>query len=151
FQGDIVKTSALQAALDDIDGADAFDDLRIDRAPVAGLEPAGAAREVDAGPRLARDGRGDAIDVVQNVLHAVGELVGALSEPEDAAQKPHRGQRVSEAAVDEQVGDRGLALHAVGERDIRVRNRSEVDDQIGLCGHHDFKDGRVAASGEAGD
>src|SRR5262245_66646659 len=82
FQGDIVKTSALQAALDDIDGADAFDDLRIDRAPVAGLEPAGAAREVDAGPRLARDGRGDAIDVVQNVLHAVGELVGALSDPE---------------------------------------------------------------------
>src|SRR5215469_4905923 len=63
FQRDIVETSAWEAALDHIDGADAFDDLRVDRAPVAGLEPAGAAREVDAGPRLARDGRGDAIDV----------------------------------------------------------------------------------------
>ena len=49
FQRDIVKTSALQAALGDIDGAHTFDDLRIDRAPVAGFQPAGAAGEVDTG------------------------------------------------------------------------------------------------------
>jgi hypothetical protein len=30
-------------------------------------------------------------------------------------------------------------------------NRSEVDDQIGLCGHHDFEVGRIAAPGEAAD
>jgi len=54
-------------------------------------------------------------------------------------------------AVDERIRNRGLALHAVGERDVSVRDRPEIDDQVGLRRHHDFEVHRAAAAGEAAD
>src|SRR5262245_41635360 len=88
FQGHIIETPAWQAAVDDIDRASAFDDLRVDRASVAGFQPASAAGEVDARSLLRRDGCRDAIDVAQDVLHPSGELLGALLGPEDASEEP---------------------------------------------------------------
>ena len=68
--------------------------------------------------------------------------------PEDVAQQPQRRRRRLEAAVDQDVGDLGLLLHVVGERDVGVAHGAEVEDQVGLGLEHHLEVGGAAAAGE---
>ena len=68
---------------------------------------------------------------------------------DDLAERAHRLGDAVERAVEQQVRDAGLLLHAVGERDVGGLDRAVVDDQVRLRGEHDLDVGGVAAPGQA--
>ena len=66
----------------------------------------------------------------------------------DFAKQPRRtGQR----AVEQQIGNRGLRLDALGERDVRRGRRADVDDDVRLRLQHALGVRRVAAARQAGE
>ncbi|MBV6487736.1 MAG: hypothetical protein GHHEDOFH_01685 [Pseudorhodoplanes sp.] len=79
------------------------------------------------------------------------DLLGALAHARDIAQHPDGGDRVVEAAVDQNIGNAGLFLHAVGERDIGIGDGTEIDDQVRLRRKDDFEVRRSAAPRDTAD
>ena len=62
--------------------------------------------------------------------------------------EPQRRRRSGEAAVDQHVGNAGLALHPVGQRDVGVGHRAEVEHEVGLGRDQALEAHRVAAAGQ---
>ena len=138
---------AVAAGISDVDPAYALDDLRVDRALEARLQAVRAAGEVDPRPRVGRHLGQHLVDVGEGRLGIGGELLAALGDAQDLAGQSQGGGRVGEAAVDQQIGDAGLLLHPVGQRDVGVADAAEVEDQVGLDLEDDLEVGGVAAAG----
>ena len=66
--------------------------------------------------------------------------------PRISPKQPQRRRGRLEAAVDQHVGDLGLLLHVVGERDVGVAHGAEVEDQVGLRLEHHLEIGGAAVT-----
>ena len=72
-----------------------------------------------------------------------------LASPDQVTERAIAERDAVEAAVEQGVGDSGLLLHAVGERDIGRIDAADVGDEIGLERENDLEIGGVAAPGDA--
>ena len=133
----------------DVDRAGPLDDLGVDRAAEPGLETIGAAREIDPRSFLLRHVGERGVDLGQSALDVARDPLGPLLDPENRAEQAHRSGRVFEATIDQDVRDTGLRLDPLGERDIGVAHRAEVDDQVGLGLQQHLEIDRVATGERA--
>ncbi len=126
----------LASRVRDVDPAGALDALGVDRAAEPGLEPVGSARKVDARALVLGHGTQRGVEGGEGRLGIGGQRLAALGHAERLADQAERVGRRLEAAVDEDVGDARLRLHAVREIGIGVAHRAEIEDEVGLQRQH---------------
>ena len=61
-----------------------------------------------------------------------GEALGVVAAADQVSERPVGRRRALEAAVEQRIGDAGLLLHAVGERDIGVGHVADIKNEIRL-------------------
>ena len=117
--------------------------------PEPGFEPVGPARQIDARARFLGHRAEGVVKRLEGRLDIGGECFAALRHAQYVAEQAQGFGRVLEAAIDQDIGNAGLCLHPVGEIDIGVAHRAEINDQIGLGRQDAFEIGlaRRARSG----
>ena len=128
-----------------------LDRLDVDRAAEPGLQPARAARVVDARAPLGRDCADALRDRPHHVFGGAREGLALLGPADQRAERTIGLRDAVEAAVEQRIGNAGLLLHAVGERDVGRADAADVEDEVGLEREHDLEIGGVAAPGDAAD
>jgi hypothetical protein len=88
------------------------------------------------------------ISVLIELARPVSSPSGPRKKDPGLAQEAQRGWGRRQAAIQQQIGDAGLRLDPLGERDIGRADLAEVDDQVGLDGQHHLEIGAAAAAGE---
>ena len=89
--------------------------------------------------------------VVDRAFGVVREILALLAPPDQGAERAVADGNAGEAAVEQRIGNAGLLLHAVGERDVGRVDAADIENQIGLEREHDLEIGGVAAPGDAPD
>src|SRR5262245_14832409 len=146
LEGDVCK-AATRATGDVL--REELDRLHVDRAAEAGLEPARPARVIDARTALRRDGADAPRDGLDRVFGVARKRLTLLATADQVTERAIGERNAVEAAVEQRVGDAGLLLHAVGERDIGRIDAADVENEIGLEREYDLEIGGVAAPGDA--
>ena len=119
--------------------------------PSPGDQPARAARVVDARPRGRRDRRGAVGNRLERIVRVTRELFGLVLASNQLAELAVGLRDRVEAAVEQRVGNAGLLLHPLGQRDEGAAGRADIEDEIGLERDHAFQIGGVAAARDAPD
>jgi hypothetical protein len=118
--------------------------------PVAG-QPARPARIIDPWPLA----RGNRLHAGQNRLERIfgvaRKLLGILGATDQLAERTVGLGNPGEATIQQRIGNAGLLLHAVRQRNEGGAGRSDVENEIGFERKHGFQIGGVAASGDAAD
>src|ERR1700682_5037582 len=131
--------------------ADQFDGLDVDRAAEPGCEPLLPARVIDPRPLI----RGNRLHAGQNRLERIfsvaRKLLGILGATDQLAERTVGLGNPGEAAIQQRIGNAGLLLYAVRERNEGGAGRSDVENEIGFEREYRFQIGGVAASGDAAD
>ena len=136
----------------DVARAQELDRLDVDRAAEPGLEPARPARVIDARPLLGSEFRGDPLrDRRHRVVGIARKRLGFVAAADQFAERAIGRGGLVETAVEQRVGNAGLLLHAIGERNVGRVGVADVENEIGLERQHRFEIGGVAAPGEAAD
>ena len=126
-----------------------FDRLDVDRAAEPGLQPARAARVIDARATLERNCADPLRDRLHHLFGGAREVLALRGPADQRAERPIGLRDAVEAPVEQGIGNAGLLLHALGERDIGRARAADVEDEIGLERQHDLEIGGVAAPGDA--
>ena len=98
--------------------------------------PLGPRAVVDARPLLVGHARDALVDLGEHALGIPREPAAPVGHAQDLAERLAGPRRRREATVEEHVGDAGLLLYAVGERDERRTDGAEVDDDVRPRGQH---------------
>ena len=126
-----------------------LDRLDVDRAAEPGLQPARAARVVDARATLERNCADPLRDRLHHLFGGAREVLALLGPSDQRTERAIAQRDAVEAAVEQRIGNAGLLLHAFGERDIGRARAADVEDEVGLERQHDLEIGGVAAPGDA--
>ncbi len=135
----------------DVAGAEESERLDIDRAAEPRLEATRSAGVINRGSLLGSDPGDAAADRRHGRLAPGCERLGAFAAARQAAEDAIALGDRAETAIEQRIGDAGLALHPLGEFDIGAPRGARIDDQIGLELEHGFEIGAVAAPGDAAD
>src|SRR5262245_36018800 len=106
-------------------------------------------RVVDARAALWRDGADAPRDGFHRVFGVARERVSLLAWSDQGSARALDARSAVTAAVEQRVGNAGLLLHAVGERDIGRIDAADIENEIGLEREHDLEIGGVPAPGDA--
>ncbi|MGH6861013.1 MAG: hypothetical protein ACRECY_12190 [Phyllobacterium sp.] len=75
-------------------------------------------------------------DLIDGPFRIVGKFSCSVLGPKKIRQQPLGLRRFAETGVDQNIGNARLLLYLVGERNICVIDRSDIDDQVRFGGNH---------------
>jgi hypothetical protein len=95
-----------------------------------GFKPVDATAIVRSWPLARRDGGDARAKAVKGLIGILGEQLRTILRTEDFAQQPIDPRRILEPAVEQDIGDLGLFLHVVGERDLGCSGAAAIKYEI---------------------
>ncbi len=132
----------------DIMRAEKLDGLYIDRTAEPGFQSARAARVVHGWPLRVRNLVDPAFDSFDRVIGVARKLLGLGLPLRQFTKLTINLRRCIKTAVEQNVRYAGFVLHTLRQRNVRVVDCADVENEIGFQLDQYFEIGRVAATRE---